>query len=67
MTASASRLDVALLCFPYFPSKDTGRGHDRYVYELAENLKKLEPALGVQVIEQGFSKGLSAAFGKLSK
>ena len=67
MKAHGSRLDVALLCFPYFPSKDTGRGHDRYVYELADNLKKLEPALGVQVIEQGFSKGLSAAFGKLSK
>lgn len=66
MTANGSRLHVALLCFPYFPSKDTGRGHDRYVYELAENLKKLDPPLGVQVVEQGFSKGLSAAFGKLS-
>lgn len=67
MKDTASRLDVALLCFPYFPSKDTGRGHDRYVYELAENLKKLTPPLQVKLIEQGFSKGLSAAFGKLSK
>ena len=67
MTNDAAPLEVALICFPYYPSKDTGRGHDRYVYELAENLKKSSPGLSVSVIEQGFSKGLSAAFGKLSK
>jgi glycosyltransferase involved in cell wall biosynthesis len=67
MMNDAAPLEVALICFPYYPSKDTGRGHDRYVYELAENLKKGSPVLSVSVIEQGFSKGLSAAFGKLSK
>jgi len=61
----AARLKVALLCFPYFPSKDTGRGHDRYVYELLTNLRDGARPLELEVIEQGFSKGVSAAFGKL--
>ncbi|MFZ5892002.1 MAG: glycosyltransferase family 4 protein [Myxococcota bacterium] len=67
MKHNEARLNVALLCFPYYPSKDTGRGHDRYAYELIENLRQNAPNIAPQVIEQGFSKGVSAAFGKLSK
>jgi glycosyltransferase involved in cell wall biosynthesis len=67
MNHAAARLKVALLCFPYFPSKDTGRGHDRYVYELVMNLREAARSLELEVVEQGFSKGVSAAFGKLFK
>ncbi|MGC4087329.1 MAG: glycosyltransferase family 1 protein [Polyangiaceae bacterium] len=60
-------LNVAVICFPYFPSKDTGRGHDRYVWELVENLRQGAYPPALRLIEHGFSKGLSAAFGKLSR
>ncbi len=60
-------LKLSVICFPYFPSKDTGRGHDRYVFEIVENLKAKLGEFGVDlgVIEQGFSKGVFAAGSKL--
>lgn len=60
-------LKVGLICFPYLPSKDTGRGHDRYAWELVENLRGGIPSLTLEVIEQGFAKGPSQVFGKLTK
>ncbi|HTQ03902.1 MAG TPA: glycosyltransferase family 1 protein [Polyangiaceae bacterium] len=56
-------LSVGVLSYPYYPSKDTGRGHDRYVWELIENLRRTGAV--VRSIEQGFSKGALAAGGKL--
>ncbi|HET9957132.1 MAG TPA: glycosyltransferase family 4 protein, partial [Polyangiaceae bacterium] len=62
---SGSGVTVSVLCFPYYPSRDTGRGHDRYILELVENLQALGDELRVDVVEQGFSKGVLAAGGKV--
>ena len=57
-------MNVSVLCFPYYPSKDTGRGHDRYAHELVQNLAA-KAGTRVRVVEQGFSKGALNAAGKL--
>jgi glycosyltransferase involved in cell wall biosynthesis len=57
---------VALVCFPYLPSKDTGRGHDRYAFELAQGVSA-SGDVRVKVVEQGLSKGVVAAGTKLGK
>jgi glycosyltransferase involved in cell wall biosynthesis len=58
---------ASILCFPYYPSRDTGRGHDRYIQELVENLRQGEAAPEVDVNEQGFSKGALAAASKVAR
>jgi glycosyltransferase involved in cell wall biosynthesis len=58
---------LALVCFPYYPSKHTGRGHDRYVFELCENIRASSDDFVLTVVEQGLSKGVLAAGTKLSK
>jgi len=60
-------IKLCVLCFPYYPSKDTGRGHDRYIFELIENIKASYQHVQVEVLEQGIAKGLRAAGGKLLK
>src|SRR5215469_4686949 len=60
-------LHASILCFPYYPSKDTGRGHDRYAYELLQHLREDGEQLEVSTIEQGFSKGALAAAGKVAR
>jgi glycosyltransferase involved in cell wall biosynthesis len=60
-------LHASILCFPYYPSKDTGRGHDRYAYELLQHLREDGEELEVSTIEQGFSKGALAAAGKVAR
>jgi len=55
--------ELSLLCYPFYPTKDTGRGVDRYLFELIENLRALRT--NVRVIEQGSSVGALAAGKKL--
>jgi len=52
---------VCLICYPFFPSKDTGRGVDRYVFELQAGIKRLCPEIKLHPLHQGFSKGVLAA------
>jgi len=61
------QLDVAVVCFPYHSSKDTGRGHDRYIFELVENLKAHGNGVNVRLIDSGFAQGAFAAATKLTK
>jgi len=60
-------LDLCLICYPYYPSKDTGRGHDRYIFELKQNIDKVSSGFKVRLLQQGFSRGVSAAGTKLFK
>lgn len=64
-TATPFKIRASILSFPYYPSKDTGRGHDRYAYELIHSLEALGEKLEVHVVEQGFSKGVLGAARKL--
>lgn len=63
----ASSVEVCVVCFPYYPSKDTGRGHDRYIFELVENIKASYRDVRLRVVEQGVAKGLGAAGGMAVK
>jgi glycosyltransferase involved in cell wall biosynthesis len=64
-TATSPAIRASVLCFPYYPSKDTGRGHDRYAYELVQSLEATGDKLELHVVEQGFSKGALGAGRKL--
>jgi glycosyltransferase involved in cell wall biosynthesis len=57
--------ELCLLCYPFYPTKDSGRGVDRYVFELIENLRSLSAEVKVRVVEQGSSVGAWAAGKKL--
>ncbi|HYQ43189.1 MAG TPA: glycosyltransferase family 1 protein [Polyangiaceae bacterium] len=57
--------ELCLVCYPFFPTKDSGRGVDRYLYELIENLRGLRTNL--RVLEQGSSVGAWAAGQKLCR
>lgn len=52
---------LCLICYPYFPSKDTGRGHDRYVFELQQHIANSRPNISLRSMHQGMSKGVIAA------
>ena len=56
-----SGVKVCLICYPFFPSKDTGRGVDRYAFELQAGIKKLYPEINLSLLHQGFSTGVLAA------
>jgi len=56
-----SELRSCLICYPYYSSKHTGRGHDRYIFELSEGIKRLHPDLGPRLLHQGFSKSMTRA------
>jgi glycosyltransferase involved in cell wall biosynthesis len=56
-----SGFKACLICYPYYPSKNTGRGHDRYIFELKEGIKNLSPEIDLHLLHQGFSKGILAA------
>jgi glycosyltransferase involved in cell wall biosynthesis len=60
-------IDVCLICYPYYPSKDTGRGHDRYVFELEHNIGKVCSDIRQRLLQQGFSRGVVVAGTKLFK
>lgn len=61
MIGRASNLTLCLICYPYFPSKNTGRGHDRYIFELQHNISTTRPDLNLQVMHQGLSRGIITA------
>jgi len=67
MASDGKRLsyELCLLCYPFFPTKDTGRGVDRYLFELIANLRALGTDVSVRVLEQGSSVGAWAAGKKL--
>jgi glycosyltransferase involved in cell wall biosynthesis len=56
-----SGIKVCLICYPFFPSKETGRGVDRYAFELQAGIKKLYPEIKLHLLHQGFSTGVLAA------
>lgn len=45
---------ICIICHPYYPKKDTGRGHDRYASELISHLKR--EGLRINVLDTGYSK-----------
>lgn len=51
-------LKVSVLCYPYHSSKHTGRGHDRYIAELASNLESQRRDIDVKLVDSGFSKSM---------
>lgn len=57
--------ELCLVCYPFYPTKDSGRGVDRYLYELIGNLRALRT--NVRVLEQGSSVGAWAAGQKLCR
>ena len=56
--------ELCLVCYPFYPTKDSGRGVDRYLFELIENLRS-STDVHVRVLEQGSSTGAWAAGKKL--
>lgn len=54
-------LDVCLICHPYSPLINSGRGHDRYIFELARNLRELGDGNRIQLLDLGYSHGVTAA------
>ena len=57
--------ELCLVCYPFYPTKDSGRGVDRYLFELIENLRLLSADARVRILEQGSSMGAWAAGKKL--
>src|SRR6478609_647125 len=68
MTSDAERpsYELCVVCYPFYPTKDSGRGVDRYLFELIENLRSLA-GTSVRVLEQGSSVGPWAAGKKLCR
>jgi glycosyltransferase involved in cell wall biosynthesis len=58
-------MDVCLICYPFFPTKDSGRGVDRYCFELAENLARNGSRVELPGVTHGSSEGVVAAAKKL--
>ena len=55
--------DVGLIAFPWYPSLETGRGHDTYAYHLLKNLASFEkidikmyPVISIRHLQQGVNK-----------
>ena len=57
--------ELCIVCYPFYPTKDSGRGVDRYLFELIENLRA--SSANVRVLEQGSSVGAWAAGKKLCR
>lgn len=64
---SPSRLDVCLICYPYSPSRDRGRGLDKYMLELSHHLPGTRGDVKVHTLHQGLAAGVLAAGAKLFK
>jgi len=56
MPKNASVARICLVCHPYYPSNTSGRGIDRYAYEIVRNIEQLSPDINIKVIHRGFSK-----------
>jgi len=67
MSSNAERpsYELCVVCYPFYPTKDSGRGVDRYLFELIENLRAANVV--VRVLEQGSSVGAWAAGKKLCR
>jgi glycosyltransferase involved in cell wall biosynthesis len=63
---NTSPLDVCLVCYPFYPTKDSGRGVDRYCLELAENLERDGARVSMPGVKHGSSEGVLAAGQKLA-
>jgi glycosyltransferase involved in cell wall biosynthesis len=59
--------NLSILCYPYHPSKHTGRGHDRYVAELVDNVLADGNGVKLRVVDHGFSKNVLAGGLKLPR
>jgi glycosyltransferase involved in cell wall biosynthesis len=59
--------NLSLLTYPYHPSKHTGRGHDRYVAELIDNITAQRDDVRLKVVDHGFSKNVLAGGLKLPR
>ncbi len=60
-------MNVCLICYPYSPSKDRGRGLDRYMLELMQNIPKARSDLKLHSLHQGLASGILSAGAKLFK
>jgi glycosyltransferase involved in cell wall biosynthesis len=58
-------MKVCLVSYPYSSSATTGRGLDRYTFELAENLAAECPNIDLRVVDQGPSSTIPVACKKL--
>lgn len=58
---AAQSPELCVICYPFYPTKDSGRGVDRYCFELLANFGDSR----VRVLEQGSSVGAWAAGKKL--
>jgi glycosyltransferase involved in cell wall biosynthesis len=57
--------ELSVVCYPFHPTKDSGRGVDRYCYELLEQHATAGEAVKVKVLDQGLSTGTVASGKKL--
>ena len=51
-------LNLSVLCYPYHSSKHTGRGHDRYIAELVDNVVSERQDVRLNLVDSGFSKSV---------
>lgn len=56
---------LSLFCYPYRSSRDTGRGHDRYVAEIVDNTRSEAKHVTVSVVDTGFAKNTLHGLTKL--
>jgi glycosyltransferase involved in cell wall biosynthesis len=62
---ASSGFKLCLMCYPYYPSRDTGKGLDRYIFELQQNIAKVRSDANLRLLHQGFFKGVLPAALKL--
>jgi len=60
-------MNACLVCYPFFPTRDSGRGVDRYSVELAENLEAIGVRVSLPGIARASSEGLLAAASNLAR
>jgi glycosyltransferase involved in cell wall biosynthesis len=59
----AAAYELGIICYPFFPTRDSGRGVDRYLYELVQNRPEGARAAW-RVLEQGREYGTLASGSK---
>jgi len=64
-TRASSGLKLCLMCYPYYPSRTTGKGLDRYTFELQQNIARVRPDTTLRLLHQGFFQGVLPAARKL--
>jgi len=61
----ATRYELGFVCYPFHPTKDSGRGVDRYCWELLEHYRAHPGHASIRSLEQGTSVGTWASGTKL--